>query len=233
MARDAQDHGDREAVKALSSVPGITEHRAEELVALGFRDFSDLVRLALPESAVRLGLHHTIARKALLVDFAAKPEIRIGGAPCPTCDAAWLAGTIRCAACGSAPRPELDPAVVEQKLQEISGEVVDLAADEDFQGMPEGVKNELLQAFGGMSQEDLLKEECRHQIEAWRAMGFDVTSVERILAEDPTQFREQSTRMIRAQVMKGGTSGRYRCPLCEVRLERTADACANCGARFS
>lgn len=229
-----EERDDREAAKALASVPGITEDRAKELVAQGFRDFSELVRLALPESAVRLGLHHTIARKALLMNFAAKtPERRADGATCPMCGAAWLAGATRCAACGSLPDTAMDPAVVEQKLQEITGEIIDLASDKDFQEMPEDLRTELLQAFGGVSQEDLLREECRHQIEAWRAKGFDVTSVERILGEDPIQFRERSARLIRAQVMKSGTSGRYRCPLCEVRLEQTAEACDNCGARFA
>lgn len=233
MSRE-EERDDREAAKALASVPGITEDRAKELVAQGFRDFSDLVRLALPESAVRLGLHHTIARRALLVNLTAKkPERRVDGARCPMCGETWLAGATRCAACGSAPDTELNPDVVEQKLQEVTGEIVDLASDKDFQRMPEDLRTELLQAFGGVSQDDLLREECRHQVEAWRAKGFDVTSVERILAEDPLRFRERSARLIRAQVMKSGTSGRYRCPLCEVRVEQTAEVCDHCGARFA
>ncbi|MCI4371108.1 MAG: hypothetical protein L3J78_00480, partial [Thermoplasmata archaeon] len=227
------DRGDGEAIIALASVPGISESRAKELVGKGFRDFADVVRLALPESAIRQGLHHTIARKALLLDLVTQPERQVSGARCPMCGAALIANATRCAACASSPDPDLDPVVIEAKLQEITGDIVDLAADEDFQGMPEDVRNELLQAFGGVSQEGLLREECDHQIEAWRAKGFDVVPLERLLAEDVDRFRERSTRLIRAQVMKKAEAGRYRCPLCEVALESTAEECGNCGARFS
>ncbi|TLZ43269.1 MAG: hypothetical protein E6K19_07655 [Methanobacteriota archaeon] len=231
MAREDRD--DRDAHKALASIPGITEDQAKDLVARGFRDFSDVVRLALPKSAVRLGLHHAIARKALLVTLAAGPERPVDAARCPMCGAAWLAGAPRCAACGSAFDPTLDPSLVEQKLQEITGEIVDLAADPDFREMPPAIRAEFWQAFGGLSPEDLLREECRHQIDAWRLKGFDVLAVERILGEDLVRFRERSTRLIRAQVMKKAESGTYRCPLCEVRLESTAEACGNCGAQFA
>ena len=224
---------DREAMKTLTSIPGITAERAKELVAKGFRDFSDVVRLALPESAVRLGLHHTIARKALLLNLAARTQRQVSGARCPMCGAAWLAEANRCAACGSGFDLELDPVIVEQKLQEITGEIVDLATDEDFQGVPEDVRNELLAASGGLTPEDLLREECLHQIEAWRAKGFDVTSVQHIFGEDPRRFQDRSARLIRTQVMKKAESGKYRCPLCEVRLEITAEECGNCGARFA
>lgn len=224
---------DREAVQALASVPGISEARAKDLVARGFRDFSDVIRLALPESAVRLGLHHTIARQALLADLVARPERQVSGARCPTCGAAWIVNATRCAACGSSADLDLDPEVVEYKLQEITGEIVDLATDPDFQGMPEAVRGELLAAFGGVREEDLLREECRHQIEAWRTKGFDVTQIELLLEENLQDFRARSVRLIRAQVMKKAEGGRYRCPLCEVRLQSTAAECGNCGARFS
>jgi len=224
---------DREAIRALASVPGISDDRARALVAKGFRDFSDVVRLALPESAVRLGVHHTIARRALLLDLVARPERLMSGARCPMCGAAWLANATRCAACGSGSDLGLDPAVVEQKLQEITGGIVDLATDEDFLGMPEEVRTELLDVFGGLTPEDLLREECGHQVEAWRMKGFDVEPVERILTDDLLHFRERTARVIRAQVMKKATAGRYRCPLCEIALERTVEECGNCGARFA
>ena len=84
---------EREAVKALTSVPGITNKRAKDLVEKGFRDFADVVRLALPESAVRLGLHHAIARKALLSDLFARPERLVSGARCPMCGGAIYEAT--------------------------------------------------------------------------------------------------------------------------------------------
>jgi predicted amidophosphoribosyltransferase len=224
---------DREALRDLASIPGITEERAKGLVASGFRDFSDILRLALPESAVRLGLHHTIARKTLMLSLVGRRE-RIGSdARCSMCGAPWLAGETRCVACGSALDPARDWDVVEQKLQEITGDIADLGTDTDFLEMPAEVQNEFLQAFGGGSPKDLLREECTHQVDAWRLKGFDVSAVARMLEEDLDRFRESSTRLIRAQLMKKATSGTYRCPLCEMRLDSTSEECGNCGARFA
>ncbi|HKW43174.1 MAG TPA: hypothetical protein VJP06_03215 [Thermoplasmata archaeon] len=224
---------DGDAIRALAAIPGISDDRARELVMRGFRDFSDLVRLALPERAVRQGLHHAIARKAILSDLVAKPKRTVDNGRCPMCGAAWLAGATRCAACGSLPDLELDPSVVEQKLQEITGEIVDLATDEDFQSMPEDARNELVRAFGGLNETDVIRQQYNHQIEAWRSKDFDVEPLERLLNEDLVHFRERSTRLIRAQVMKKAEAGKYRCPLCEVVLPSTAEECENCGARFS
>src|SRR2546426_6662864 len=167
---------DREAVRTLSSVPGISESRAKELVAKGFLDFSDVVRLALPDSAVRLGVHHAIARKALLLDLVTRKEPDATGARCPTCGAAWLAHATRCAACGSSFDLALDPGVMEQKLQEINGEIVDLAMDEDFRGMPESVPDELMQAFAGVRAPDILRAGSQPQAEASRGKGVEGTS---------------------------------------------------------
>src|SRR3989441_4010427 len=224
---------EREAVGSLSSVPGISEERAKGLAAKGFRDFADVVRLALPDSAVRQGLHHTIARKALLADLVPRPPHAVSGARCLMCGAAWFANATRCASCGSSFDLEFNPAAIERRLQEITGDLVNLAADEDFQGMPEDVRNEIMQAFGGGARDGLLREDYSHQIEAWRTKGFDVEQLEPLLEEDLLHFRERSARLIRLQVGKKADSGKYRCPLCEVRLESTAEECGDCGARFS
>ncbi len=88
----------------------------KDLAAKGFRDFADVVRLALPESAVRQGLHHTIARKVLLADLVPRPQRAVSGARCPMCGAAWLADATRCASCGSTFGLELDPVAIEQRL---------------------------------------------------------------------------------------------------------------------
>jgi len=109
---------------------------------------------------------------------------------------------------------------------------VNLATDEDFQGMPEDVRNEILQAFGDVTRSALLREEYSQQVEVWRTKGFDVGRVEPLLDADLDTFREQSTRLIRLQVAKKADSGTYRCPLCEIRLESTAVECGNCGAQF-
>jgi len=228
-----EDCDDSEALRALASFPGVTEERAKDLVAQGFRNVSDLVRLALPDGAVRLGLHHTIARKALLVSLGASRERDVSEPRCPMCGAAGHPGVDRCASCDSTSAEALDPKAMERKVQELSGEIVDLTTDADFQGMPADIRNEFLQASAGVGQEGLLREECRHQIDAWRLKGFDVTAVERLLDEDLGQFRERSARLIRDQLRKDPRSGTNRCPLCEMRLESTAEECSHCGARFA
>jgi hypothetical protein len=222
---------DPDALRALASFPGVTEERAKDLVAQGFRDVSDLVRLALPKGAVRLGLHHTIARKALLVSLGPRAEPEVSGARCPMCGAGSHQGADRYASCGSI-IGALGPPSLEQKLREITGEVDDLTKDADFQGMPADIRNEFLQASTGVGQDAHLREEWQHQIDAWRPKGFDATPVEALLVEDVDEFRERSTRLIRAEILKDVTSGTHRCPLCEMRLDSAAAECGNCGARF-
>src|SRR3989442_14944853 len=119
------------AFRSLASVPGMSEDRAKALAAKGFRDFADVVRLALPENAVRRGLHHAIARKALLADLVPRPPRAASGGRCPVYGAAWLADATRCASCGSALGLEFDPAAIERRLEEITGDLVNLAEDED------------------------------------------------------------------------------------------------------
>ena len=94
---------DEEAVRLLASIPGISEDAARGLVAKGFRDFSDVVRLALPEAAVRRGLHHAIARHALLADLAPHAARVASATVCPVCGSPWAADADRCEVCGSAP----------------------------------------------------------------------------------------------------------------------------------
>ncbi|HLE55109.1 MAG TPA: hypothetical protein VI999_07720 [Thermoplasmata archaeon] len=232
MGPEPKGPADEESVRLLASVPGITETRAKELVARGFRDFSDVVRLALPESAVKKGLHHAIARKAMLSGLEMKRAPKTGARRCPMCGAAWLAGADRCAACGSTRAPELDAGAIDRKLVQVTGEIVDLAQDEDFQEMPPAIREEILQAFGGMNGDDLLREEYRRQIDAWREKGFDVRPLERLLGTDLSSFRERGVRLIRAQILKRTEAGQYRCPLCDVPLPAAAEECENCGARF-
>jgi len=222
---------DEEAVRLLTAVPGIAEERARELVARGFREFADLVRLALPQRAVEKGLHHVIARRVLLADLATKPERRGPMTRCPICGAPWPPYADRCDTCGTSPGPA--PDAVGRKLLEVTEEIVDLAQDEDFRGMPDDVREEVLRAFSGFDEDALLYDECRRQIEAWREKGFDVAEVERLLEEGLPAFRERSVRLIRAQVRKKAVGGRYLCPLCEIPLPATAEACDNCGARFA
>lgn len=223
---------DAESVRLLASVPGISEARARQLVARGFHDFSDIVRLALPESARRRGLHHAIARRALLADLVPKVPAVARGDRCPVCGSAWPASSDRCTTCGSAASTEVPVAAVEQKLEQVTGEIVALSHDADFREMPEDIRRELLDAFGGLDPEALVREEYRHQIEAWREKGFDVGPLEALLASNLDGFREKSVRLIRAQILKKVEGGEFRCPLCDVALPPEAEQCENCGAKF-
>src|SRR5207237_283990 len=108
----------------------------------------------------------------------------------------------RCAACGSPAAFDVERDGVEQKLEAITGEIVDLDLDDDFLGMPEAVRDEYVQVFAGADPEDFLREECQHQIDAWRQKGFDVAPVEQLLAEDLSSFRAGGTRLSRLQAMK-------------------------------
>ncbi len=224
---------DKASVLALTSVPGISEARARELAARGFHDFSDIVRLALPASAVSKGLHHAIARKILLSAIGGKDEVREPDARCPTCGAPWLPDLDQCFACGSIAEPSVDLEALEAKVREVTQEIVDLANDPDFQEMPDDIREELLRAFGGLDEAQLLREDFGRQIEAWRTKGFDVRPLEKLLEDDVRGFQEKSVRIIRAQMMKKADRGGYRCPLCEVRVAADAVECENCGARFA
>ena len=223
---------DEEAVRLLASVPGISEENARVLVAKGFRDFSDIVRLALPDAAVRKGLHHAIARRALLADLPARKRAAGPSSACPVCGSPWPVGADRCPVCGSAATTDLPVESVERKLREVADELVTLGDEEDVEDIPEDIRKELLDAFAAIDPEDVVRDEYRRQIEAWRAKGFVVAPLEDLLAKDLEAFRERGVRLIRAQLLKKLDRGTFRCPLCDVALPPEAEVCENCGARF-
>ena len=224
--------GDEESVRLLASVPGLPEDAARRLAAKGFHDFSDVVRLALPEAAVRRGLHHAIARRALLADLVPKEVRAASESACPVCGSPWPPDADRCSVCGSALTAQRPVEAVEQKLQEVTDELVALAQDEDVRDMPEDIRQELLDAFAGLDPEAVVRDEYRRQIEAWRAKGFVVAPLEDLLDRDLEAFRERGVRLIRAQMLKKAEGGTFRCPLCDVPLPPEAEVCENCGARF-
>ena len=125
----------------------------------------------------------------------------------------------------------MDARDVEQKIQEVTREIVELAADPDVREMPAEVREELFLAAAGVDPDDVLRDEYRRQIDAWRDKGFDVSGAERLLNRDLDTFRRRSARLIRAQTRKGSEK-RHRCPLCEFEIPDRAKECENCGARF-
>jgi len=229
------DDAEEEAVKAFALVPGMDQRTARRLTERGFRDFADVIKLALPESAVRRGLHHTISRKILLQSVAPAAPKRQDRTRCLACRAVVPESETTCPACGAALGPEAEQAYMEKTLAGVRGSLEVLSEDPDFQSMPEAVRREILSAMEGMLEgpEATEDDEYTRQIEAWREKGFDVEPVILLLAQHPSNFRERAVRIIRAQIRKKMEGGMFKCPLCEERLESTAEECGNCGAKFA
>ena len=221
-----------EAVRLLSSIPGITDEQVRALFDKGFRDLSDLIRLALPETAIQKGLHHAIARRLLLANLSPDSAPSLSGVPCPVCGTPGNGGADRCPVCGSATSIGHAAASVGRELQEMTEGIAALANDQDVRGMPDDVRKELFDAFADLTAENLLRDECRRQMDAWRAKGFVVAPLEDLLATDLDAFRERGVRLIRAQIRKKVDAGAYRCPLCNVVLAPEDEVCENCGAKF-
>ncbi len=213
--------------------PGITEAQARELVARGFHDFSDVVRLALPESAVKQGLHHAIARRALLAEIAPKVRRVAKGDRCPVCGSRWPKDAERCPTCGSAATTVLRVEQTEQEVERVAGEIIGASGETDFRERLETIRRGIEDTFQGVDPKDLMREEYGRQIDAWRAKGFDVTPLEALLAADVDEFRKQAVRLIRGQIRRKAVGGAPRCPLCNEALAPEATECGNCGAKFA
>ncbi len=230
------DEAEEDAVKVFALVPGMDQATARRLWARGFRDFSDVIKLGLPESAVKRGLHRTISRRILLAGMAPKATARVGRTECLSCHAIALETETHCTACGAALGPAAEQAFIEGKLAEVQGSVTSLSEDPDFKAMPDALRSEILSEMGAMLQEKesaVPDDEFHMQIEAWRSKGFDVEPVLLLLAQHPNNFRARAVRLIRAQIRKKNEGGEYRCPLCDVVLESAAAECGNCGAKFA
>src|SRR2546422_2938075 len=135
-----------EAVERLSHLPGVDEDTARKLQARGFRDPADLLQLALPERAVRMGVHRSLARKIVLGEI--RPVRRVKKTVlCLTCGAPREPHVDSCPACGSPWERGASPEEARRTLAEVVGEVYDLMADRDFRGLPDEVREEILDAF--------------------------------------------------------------------------------------
>ena len=234
--RIGEDHdaSEERSVRAFGLVPGMDEPTARRLYARGFREFADVIKLGLPESAARKGLHHTISRKILLGAVVPKASHRIGRTTCMACRTSVLETETKCPACGAALGPEAEVAFIEKRLTEVKGSLAPLAEDPDFRSMPDPVREEILREISTMLVSPSLPSdaEFRAQIEAWRRKGFDVDPILVLLAQHPNNFRERAVQLIRSQIRKTMEGGMFKCPLCEVYLDPAAAECGNCGARF-
>lgn len=223
---------DQEAVHLLASVPGISEEQAQALVALGFHDVSQLVRLALPDPDVRRGPSHVIVRRSFLPQELPGAAGLISGDSCPVCGASASSGDERCGTCGFAlpdPSPQ-EAAATDVALDDDPEDMAALESDADVRQMPDAIRDELLALIRGTGTQGLLREQYRRQVDAWRTRGFDVGPIEELLANDLTAFRERSVQLIRTQVLAQATDG-GRCPQCHEGLPVAARMCEACGAR--
>ena len=230
------DSADQEAVQAFARVPGMNEGIARRLYARGFRDFSDVIKLGLPEAAAKKGLHHTITRKILLATVMPKaPSSRVGRVTCMACSATVLETETMCPACGAPLGADAEEAFIKKRLAGVQGSLAPLAEDPDFRSMPATVRQEILEEISTMLQAPSppTDAEFAAQIEAWRERGFDVDPVLVLLAQHPNNFRERAVRLIRSQIRKKMEGGLFKCPLCDVYLEPAAEECGNCGAKFA
>ncbi|TLZ64517.1 MAG: hypothetical protein E6K13_02250 [Methanobacteriota archaeon] len=230
------DDAEEDAVDGFALVPGMDEATARRLYARGFRDFADVIKLGLPESAVRRGLHHTISRKILLKSVTPKAApSRVGRTTCLQCHATVLESEAACPSCGAPLGADAEIAFIEEKLSEVQSSHAPLAEDPDFKSMPMVVRQEILQEIGTMLLAPSLPTDTEFaaQIEAWRERGFDVEPVLLLLSQHPNNFRERAVQLIRSQIRKTMDGGLFKCPLCEMYLEPTAAECSNCGAKFT
>lgn len=221
-----------EIVERLVRIPGVDESVARQLHARGFSDPADVLKLALPDRAVRLGLHRTLARKVTMEELTPGRRVR-KFVPCPVCGAARPSPSEPCPACGLRGEREPKPEDIQRTIAQVEGEVSNLTADPDFQGMPGDMRDEILEAFQGLGLATSFESEYSEQVREWQARGFQTAELERVLREEGSEaFREKSVPVIRAQVRKHREDGRFRCPLCEVALSPSVEECGNCGAKF-
>ncbi len=229
------DDSEEAAVRTFALVPGLDERTARRLYVRGFREFADVIKLGLPDTAVRRGLHRTISRKILLASVLPKAPARLGRTTCLACHATVIETDGRCPVCGAAIGPEAEEAFIGRRIADVHGSIASLADDPDFRSMPDPVREEILSAMGSMLEApaEAADDEFHRQVEAWREKGFDVGPILVLLAQHPSNFRDRAVRLIRAQIRKKMEGGTFRCPLCDDLLEPSVEECGNCGAKFA
>lgn len=244
--------GDDDELRSLTSVAGLSKETARVLFDQGFRDFSDLVKLALPPMAVRIGLHKTIARRMMMAEYIDKGK-KVEDGRCPICFGEFDPETGMCKGCRYTPLPEWSGRWIEKRLEKVTGEVENLCSDPDFLAMPETERKNMLSEINGMLEpvfdeerlvhelEEVFGEEpdedpdvrrYKTQIEAWRSKGFDVITLKEMLDRDIEEFKTNCVKVIRGQMKKRERDSKSTCPLCKAFVEAGSRECRNCGAKF-
>jgi len=175
-------------------------------------------------------MHRTLARRLTLESLPSAPHVR-KTTLCATCGLPREGGG-QCPACGSRGERDIPANELERTLGQVAGLVYDLSADPDFQGMPERLREEILDAFeeAGLAAAE---GEYAEQFREWKARGLETRELERILRDEgPDEFRARFVAIIRCQTMKRRSGDEFACPICDAELPPTVEECENCGAKF-
>jgi predicted amidophosphoribosyltransferase len=239
-------------LRHLMMIAGVSKDAARTLYMQGIRNFSDLVKLALPHQAKRMGLHKTIARRMMMAEFVRRGQKADDG-NCPICSGPYNPETGFCEKCKYSPLPEWSEHWMKERLDKLTDEVENLCSHPDFQAMPEDMKKQVLSevngmlepvfneerlvaelesVFGSIDEEEENVKQYRMQIDAWRKKGFDVSALEGLLDKSVDDFRANCVKILRLQMHKKHKEFKFLCPLCEAGLAAEAKECPNCGAKF-
>lgn len=234
--RESPENGSRdEAVQRFQLIPGVTRDMASKLYDRGITSFADLIGMSLPESEKKRGLHRIIARRLMLSGLIMTQRESKEGPACARCRGTLDENDLKCQICGAPSGGAFLELEIGEKTVKLGDYMDELY--EYIKNTLHGAKatkeigSEIAQAIAKMDERELLKQEYRNQMEAWREKGFDVSGLEEILEKDIKKFREKSLEMIKAQVRKR-ESDVLRCPLCEFLLKKDWRECPNCGAKF-
>jgi hypothetical protein len=216
----------KEAVHHFLMVPGLSEEAAGDLYDEGVEDFASLVGMALTEPQRNIGLHHTIARRIMLMDVV---DIDHDVPPieemeCPICKSMIDALSDECEICGHFTRIKLDVPEDEPESEPdpVMGEINEkICWDAAFREMPKDFQEELSRVL--VEAEDFELEEFEDEGAIfWEELDSDIEELVKGPIEEETALEDvpkpQETTMV--------------CPLCEAEVMKNAHFCYNCGARF-
>ncbi len=232
---EPEDEGDRdEIIRRLALAPGVDEKVAAALYQDGVRDFAEVLALSLPESERKKGIHKMLARR-LIISELKKREAPEEYVPCPRCGGPVSMDSEVCDVCGEtlvAP-PALKIKQIGDRVGEAIQEVYGrLSDDAGFRRMPPELQDEMMDALSSVDEDELLRQEYREQIAAWEEKGFDVTALQKLLDWDIRLFKEESIKIIKAQIERQRDEAVAKCPLCQEELPAGARVCPTCGAKL-